>query len=340
MADAHSVASRSTYMSQDEQNERRKRIRDIMQDPNLSQQEKSKQIQFLMDGRRRSSATGSVTWSVTSSLQDNEELFWQQQSAQQQAAAAAQQHYGYGANGPHPHGATSGSHHHHSSHFSYSSILARADQPTGMASGEFDDDDDDDMMDEAPDDIYDHPDYRSVASSISDASDHRLEENNNGTNAFLLPPGTYRQMHGRSLSLQDWNEEDRRAALASVAPTLFADHPDQIGRFMEHSRPYCQHYERQCTIISPCCGLPFGCRICHDDCPVLPPPKRQAAVPVQVATAAAPSSADGGKMERRHSMPLNLDDNEFDEDQHHLIDRFAIREIICRKCFHKQSSKT
>lgn len=336
MADANSVASRSSFMSQEEQADRRKRIREIMADSNLSQQEKSKQVQGLMDGRRRSSATGSVTWSVTSSLQDGDELFWQQ--PQHQYAQFQQQHQ---------------QHHHHQSlqstgHASFSSMVVRADQLTGMGSDEVVGDaaaDNDNMMmmdDEAPDDIYnyDNYDYRSVASSISDASDHNLEEHGN---AFLLPPGTYRQMHGRSLSLQEWGEDDRRAALASVAPTLFADHPDQMGRFMEHSRPKCEHYDRQCTIISPCCGLPFGCRICHDDCPVLPPPKR--CQPVVPAAAAAPSSADnagsGGKMERRHSMPLNLDDNEFDDDQqHHRIDRFAIREIICRNCFSKQSSKT
>eukprot|EP00977_Amphora_coffeiformis_P019995 scaffold7763_cov245-Amphora_coffeaeformis.AAC.1 len=337
MADANSVASRSTFMSQEEQNDRRKRIREIMNDPNLSQQEKSKQVQFLMDGRRRSSATGSVTWSVTSSLQDGDELFWQQPGNQQQYAQYQQQRQQQGQGQQQQQMSNTG-------HISFSSLVVRADrQQMGMAS---DEEGDDEMMDDAPDYLYDHNDYRSVASSVSDASDHHLEDHGN---AFLLPPGTYRQIHGRSLSLQDWGEDDRRAAVASVAPSLFADHPDQMGRFMEHSRPPCDHYERQCTIISPCCGLPFGCRICHDDCPVLPTPKRRQAIPAQapmMAAVAAPSpdsgggGGGGGKMERRHSMPLNLDDNEFDDDQqHHLIDRFAIREIICRKCFTKQSSK-
>ena len=321
MTDAQSTASRSTFMSQEEQNDRRKRIREIMNDPNLSQQEKNKQIQFLMDGRRRSSATGSVTWSVSSSMHDPEEIFrqqqqqiqWQQQQQQQQSAG----------------------------HLSYSSLGARAEERSDRGNG-----DGQMMEDDTPDYLYDqYGDYRSVASSISDSSDHGLEDHH-GSTSFLLPPGTYRQIHGRSLSLQDWGEEDRRAAVATVAPTLFADHPDQMGRFMEHSRPLCSHYERQCTIISPCCGLPFGCRICHDDCPVLPPPKRLQCVPVAAAAAAETTTttetlAAASRMERRHSMPLNLDDNEFDEDQqHHRIDRFAIREIICRKCFFKQSSKT
>ncbi|CAB9496747.1 repeat-containing protein [Seminavis robusta] len=40
---------------------------------------------------------------------------------------------------------------------------------------------------------------------------------------------------------------------------------------LEQSRPPCTHYERNCTMIAPCCGAAFGCRICHDECPNLPP---------------------------------------------------------------------
>ena len=40
-------------------------------------------------------------------------------------------------------------------------------------------------------------------------------------------------------------------------------------QWAEKSRPVCQHYERNCTMIAPCCGAAFGCRICHDDCPAL-----------------------------------------------------------------------
>lgn len=43
---------------------------------------------------------------------------------------------------------------------------------------------------------------------------------------------------------------------------------DQTMR-AEHARPPCTHYERWCTMIAPCCGGAFGCRICHDECPDL-----------------------------------------------------------------------
>jgi hypothetical protein len=111
-------------------------------------------------------------------------------------------------------------------------------------------------------------------------------------------------------------------------------HPQQIFSICneqtqkaELSRPYCSHYERQCTIISPCCGMTFGCRICHDDCPSLPPKINNG----------------GRKFHRSASLPssfTSMDEPHPQEDAHHEIDRFSIREIICRECFTRQSSKT
>lgn len=94
-------------------------------------------------------------------------------------------------------------------------------------------------------------------------------------------------------------------------------------RRAEITRPYCSHYERQCTIISPCCGMAFGCRICHDDCPNLPPKINNG----------------GRRFHRSASLPSSFT-NMQQEDTHHDIDRFAIREVICRECFTRQSSKT
>jgi hypothetical protein len=96
----------------------------------------------------------------------------------------------------------------------------------------------------------------------------------------------------------------------------------------ELTRPPCSHYERNCTIISPCCGAAFGCRICHDDSPILPP-----LLIAKQATRryARSSSLPGGYTNMDPQIP---------EDTHHTIDRFKIREIICRECYTKQSSKT
>jgi hypothetical protein len=106
---------------------------------------------------------------------------------------------------------------------------------------------------------------------------------------------------------------------AAVATTI--DIPEDNARKMELSRPRCPHYERQCTIISPCCGVAFGCRICHDDCPCLPSPTQNGET----------------KPARRQSLPLNFLEQ---VETYHPIDRKAIKEVICRECFTRQGSKT
>jgi len=97
----------------------------------------------------------------------------------------------------------------------------------------------------------------------------------------------------------------------------------------EQTRPHCSHYERNCTIVAPCCGGVFGCRICHDDCPVQPPKINNGGRRYH-RSASLPSSftSMGGEGGGGH-----------DDDTHHNIDRFAIREVICRECFTRQSSK-
>lgn len=97
----------------------------------------------------------------------------------------------------------------------------------------------------------------------------------------------------------------------------------------EQTRPPCTHYDRKCTFISPCCGAAFGCRICHDDSPILPP--------LLIHKQAM------GRYARSSSMPMNqsmMGGPQTPEDTHHNIDRFAVKEVICRECYTKQSSKT
>lgn len=100
---------------------------------------------------------------------------------------------------------------------------------------------------------------------------------------------------------------------------------DQTKR-AELSRPHCSHYDRKCTVVAPCCGAAFGCRICHDESPILPPKTS-----VQQARRRYPRSS---------SLPSSFTCmNTTPEDTHHTIDRFAISEVICRECFTRQSSK-
>jgi hypothetical protein len=282
---ASSAASSVDDKSSASHNDRRKAIREIMEDKNLSQMEKSKSVQSLMDGRRRSSTGGRSACSNESGVTNASNYV-------SRMAAAAAQAADY-----------------------YSS-----------------DDEGDTVMSEAPDDIYDYgynrnDDQRSVASSVTDSSDVGASDD--------FKPGMYRQIHGRSLSMQDWTDNDR---VVAAAHTSFMDDPAQISRLMEQSRPNCEHYARNCTLISPCCGLAFGCRICHDDCPVLPPllSLRNNAADDMIGNRAPKKAAHHQKLERRRSMPTDFEE----EETHHAIDRFAVREVICRGCNTRQSSKT
>lgn len=107
-------------------------------------------------------------------------------------------------------------------------------------------------------------------------------------------------------------------------------YPTEQSKRAELTRPLCQHYERKCTLIAPCCGAAFGCRICHDDCPVLPPK-------IEVAEA---QNLGRRKYPRSSSLPSSFTSMETPEETHHNIDRFAINEVICRVCYTRQSSKT
>ena len=125
-----------------------------------------------------------------------------------------------------------------------------------------------------------------------------------------------------------------------------------ISRRAIETAPPCTHYERNCHIVSPCCGATFGCRICHDDCPVLPPSLNQlnmmghnsgGELQMDVGMDTGGFGEGGGRKFQRvlrtSSMPSNFASS-IGPPEHHNVDRFAIKEVICRECFTKQSSKT
>jgi hypothetical protein len=293
-ASAASSNASSDGKSRESHDERRKQIREIMKDPVLSQTDKNRAVQSLMDGRRRSSiGTRSICSNESGvSAEDNASNYVTRMAA---AAASAADYYSS-------------------------------------------DDEGDTVMSEAPEDIYDYGyntttrlDDRSVASSVTHSSHISAAQH--------PKPGQYRQVHGRSYSLQDWTDNDR---VVAAAQTSFPDNPAQISRLMEQSRPNCEHYARNCTLISPCCGLAFGCRICHDECPVLPPllslrNHNCAADDMLGNSVGQVKKGAHQKLERRRSMPTDFLE---DEETHHAIDRFAVREVLCRGCYTRQSSKT
>jgi hypothetical protein len=300
------------------QKERRNSIRNILADEALTPLEKRRSIQSLMDGRRRS--LSSHTRSSSGS-----------QGEMGGAATAAMEFYPSDLEGgdalPSPFAVEGANGDQHYQHSPPPPSQPNADYGYGL----------------------DAPAAAQESQAQSSSPQNDINNSANHEQPFQAhsqhPVGSGGRKQ-RSSSMPLWSEDTSRAAAPLVAASSNAvwDDPLNVSRRMEKSRPPCGHYERNCTIVSPCCGLAFGCRICHDECPVLPPPfPRNDAGD---AGASAPrervlnwDAAVGGvkhKQEKRRSLPLSYEEQE----THHEINRFAIAEIICRLCYSRQSSKT
>lgn len=95
-----------------------------------------------------------------------------------------------------------------------------------------------------------------------------------GQDLNLLYPDGHRSSHENG-----WNnnnndddmgyddDDDLRQFVTTVAGGGVIN--NEQTRHAEQTRPHCPHYDRHCTMIAPCCGSAFGCRICHDECPAL-----------------------------------------------------------------------
>lgn len=145
-------------------------------------------------------------------------------------------------------------------------------------------------------------------------------------------------------------EEEEPETFPNVAYDIDG-RPTGVPKEFEMNRPKCDHYERNCSLISPCCGMVFGCRICHDECDNLCPPifkvelddimpkndSNLSHVPQKIKL------KDGmkAKHSRRGSMSSIMSSiSAMGDDVHHNIDRFSVVEVICRQCYTRQSSKT
>jgi hypothetical protein len=229
---APSGMSRRGSMSHSEERERRASIKAILADNSITPQERRRSIQNLMDGRRSSIGTASVTSSVGNPDENSNP-------------------YGYGDANPYGYG--------DSNTYGYT--------------------------DAGPTSPVDNNGHR-VHAMTSEEGGRSMDD------VYCIPI---------------CNENTKRA---------------------EMTRPPCTHYDRNCTMVSPCCGAAFGCRICHDDSPILPP--------LLIAKQALRRYA------RSSSLPGGYTclDPQIPEDTHHNIDRFKVKEVICRECYTKQSSKT
>jgi CHY zinc finger len=224
--------SRRRSMSHEEERQRRASIKAILADNSITPQERRRSIQNLMDGRRSSIGTASVTSSAGNTEENSSS-------------------YGYGDTSPYGYGDAS---------------------PYG---------------------------YGDADPTPRDETHQRSRGMEYGEGGGTSPDADY--------CMPVCNENTKRA---------------------EMTRPPCNHYERKCTLVSHCCGAAFGCRICHDDSPILPP----LLIAKQAQRRYARSSSLPGSY-------TNMDP-QTPEDTHHTIDRFKVKEVICRECYTKQSAKT
>jgi CHY zinc finger len=67
----------------------------------------------------------------------------------------------------------------------------------------------------------------------------------------------------RDNSISDQEKRMRIQSLMSGGRTEVAPPPTPVLPQPESSA--CVHYERNCNPVAPCCNIPFGCRICHDE---------------------------------------------------------------------------
>lgn len=339
----------------EEQRQRRASIKNIMADQSLTPLERRRSIQGLMDGRRRSSVAS------RSSIRGSQRGSGLTGMAAAAAAAALEYDSSDDEGGPTAHDASPGQY-----------FGGDVNGGGGGAGGGL------------PNPGASAAQFRrrslvSVASTVEGSDDE--VEGANGFNGFNDGGMASRRnsIHeagssvgsdlsgGGTTNNHSNPDPDVLFAQQSIAMAAAVAHHENPGsqkamdfsRRMEQQRPQCTHYDRKCTPIAFCCGLAFGCRICHDDMPVLPPPVYDMqradiiantngggwtggahdSAALSDSEEMAPPTTGKRRVARSSSMPQTSAYTENLPD-HHTIDRFAIAEVICRVCYYRQSSKT
>jgi hypothetical protein len=310
-----------------EQSHRRASIQRIMRDAELSQLEKQRSIQFLMDGRkllqRRASVECGSTFgsgsTATSSVMGSNRSSFTLPAAAATAAAAAPRDRRNAMGGE----------------------SEEDDAGSGMEDDDDDCDDNTKLRRRRRSSSYENgksdvPDYDAItAAAIAHAKSQTASDLFASQHPYkattTVVPAIAAQASASALL------ESRQQQLHQHPHQQAPHHGSSIdcARSAVEMAPKCTHYQRNCHIVSPCCGAIFACRICHDDFPVLPPP-------LLLSSAGGcnhtnNSSQQHQRMLRTSSMPVSFANS---AEEHHTLPRYAIKEIICRKCFTKQSSKT
>lgn len=321
-------------MTDDEQAHRRASIKHIMADPSLSQIEKRRSIQSLMDGRRKGGRRSTIDSGMTNPyMTAKTEQSLRRSSSSNNVAGDTDdllpvtsntRHFSY-------YSSAAASHSSSNSYLNYSATNLNSNSTHSYHS------------------VLQNSNHPQHENGENDSSDDASSNASNLISAFLQKKHPYNATTTKVPAVAAEASANNR----HIGSTEFSRRAIEMA-------PTCTHYSRNCHIVAPCCGATFGCRICHDDCPILPPlleqkmPSAPICPPVAAAAAAAgtggnadddsthPSTATGRRKYQRvlrtSSMPTSF--TQEGPPEHHNVDRFAICEIICSKCFTKQGSKT
>jgi hypothetical protein len=100
--------------------------------------------------------------------------------------------------------------------------------------------------------------------SIQHLMDGRRNSSSNGPNTTDSNPVETADVDRKSPDTEYESTTTIQPRCTNIVPIC-----NEQTKRTEQMRSPCPHYERNCTMIAPCCGASFGCRICHDECPVL-----------------------------------------------------------------------
>ena len=281
--------NKSANCGNSQEKKRRSIIQAIMKDPGLTETERRRSIQSVMDGRRRSSGRGSsmaaAAAAVAAALGNEPDLSDDEISNTRASTSSTLS----GASG--------------STH--------RSSRTEGRNSFNSDD-------------------------SVLLHSNHKRELQSSPINPYPFAKNHVQQTNNFD---QDAIHNKVLASYGYGSKFILSHNAEK----MECNRQQCNHYQRNCSMIAPCCGLLVSCRVCHDEMSEMPPPLFEKYKCRTAEDYSLTASQIVVEEESKMNVANNSDNSMFfveDEESNHKIDRFSVTEVVCRKCYTRQSSKS
>ncbi len=220
--------------------ERRSSIQFILKDPNLTNEQRRHSIQILMDPRRRSSFGSTFTEAARNVVAD---------FAYRSGSSSNSSHSSYAScdeDGSDEDGSDEDG----------GNIIGRSVEPPSIASNTV---------------VVIHPKARN--DGLSSCSNHDDYTTTTATDTAFATTNDNTNNQDQKMNFEEYQSyyhlsspQVQSKSNAAVAYSMVTGEPIGDTKQLEYNRPKCSHYIRHCSIISPCCGMVFGCRLCHNEC--------------------------------------------------------------------------